>query len=452
MSADKEQEYFCEGMAEDILNALTKIEGLRVASRTSAFRFKEEARDLRSIGEALNVKAVLEGSVRTAGNRLRITAELVNVEDGQQVWSERYDREMADVFAIQDEISENIVEALRGKLVGGGEVRQVKRYTENLEAYHLYLKGQYAWNHFYMGSVAKAIQFFEQAGETDPSYVLAHASLAHAYCSLGWFGAFPPKVASAKARAAIEKALAIDDGLAEVRAAQGLIRYYFEFDWSGAEMEYKRALELNPSYVAAHAAYSQLLGTLGRFDDALAEAKRGQKLDPLSPFTNATVGINYLINGDTERATVELEKALELDAHHVQALLFLGTAHIRNSRFDDAVSVLEHSAAVGGRTSMQLGVLGWAYGEAGRQDDARRILQELQARAEQTYVSPTFFVFAYIGCNETEQAFESLEKAYQERSPVITFWPADWYDALRSDPRYEDVLGRLNLSGLTLKR
>ena len=452
LSGDKEQDYFCEGMAEEILIALTKIESLRVASRTSAFRFKEAARDLRRIGESLQVRSVLEGSVRMSGNRLRVAVQLVSVEDGYQIWSERYDGEMTDIFALQDQISSNVVDALRGKLVGASKVEPLERHTKNLEAYHLYLKGQYAWNHYYMGSMLEATKCFEHAAEADPGYVLAHASVAQAYSALGWFGAFPPKVAAGKARAAIEKAVAFEENVAEVLAARGLIRHYFDFDWAGAESDFKRALELNPSYVPAYIGYAVLLSVLGRFDESMEQAGRAQEIDPLSPFANAVAGISSLMRGDSERGAAELEQSLELEADHVQALLFLGTAHVRNSRYDDAIAVLERSASVGRRTPMQLSVLGWAYGEAGRREDARRILGDLQAKSEEGYVSPIFFVLAHIGCDELERAFEYFEKADQERSPLMTCWPVDWFDGLRPDLRYKHVLRRLNLPNVELNR
>lgn len=217
-------------------------------------------------------------------------------------------------------------------------------------------------------------------------------------------------------------------------------------------MDFKRALELNPAYVAAYLGYGHLLSTLGRFDEAIEQARRAQELDPLSPLANGVAGLSYLMHGDNEQATVALEKSLELEPDHVQSLAFLGTAYIRKSRYDDAISVIEHAASVGGRTPMQLAALGWAYGEAGRREDARRILGELQAKSEEAYVSPIFFVSAYIGCDELEQAFEYFEKAYQERSPLMTFWPVDWYDKIRSDARYKDILRRLNLPNVELNR
>jgi serine/threonine-protein kinase len=448
MSPDREQDYFCEGMAEEIINALTKLEGLRVASRTSAFQFKAKGEDIRRIGEALKVKTILEGSVRTAGKRLRVVAKLVNVEDGYPIWSERYDKEMADVFAIQDEITENIVRALQVELVSG---TKAKRQTADLEAYQLYLKGQYNWNHQYKDSVEKAIHFFQQAAEKDPSYALAHVGVSIAHSYLGWFGARPRTALESKAKGALEKALAIDDSLAEVHAAHGLVRQWFDYDWVAAEQEYKRAIEVCPAYVWAHCWYSILLAGTGRFAGAADSARHAQVLDPLAPYTHGIAGMVYVLKGDDDQAKVELGKALEIDANYVMALIFLGKTYVRQSRFDEGISLLEQAAAVGGRTSLQLGTLGWAYGEAGRRDDARRILQELQERAKQTYVCPVFLVFASMGCGKKERAFEFLEKAAQERSPGLGSLGWLEFEGLRSDPRFDDLLRRVNLTGLIQK-
>jgi serine/threonine-protein kinase len=448
ISSDKEQDYFCEGMAEEIINALAKLEGLRVASRTSAFQFKEKTEDIRRIGEALNVKTVLEGSVRTAGKKIRVTAQLINVDDGYHIWSERYDREMEDVFAIQDEISESIVGALRVKLTGGEEVGTAGRHTADLEAYQLYLKGQYNWNQHSRDSVRKAIHFFERAAERDPSYALAHAGVATAYSLLGGFGAVPPKSAGSRARAAIEKAAAIDDRLAEVHAAQGLIRHNFEYDWAGAEQAYERTLEANPAYVLAHCWYSFLLNCTGRSDEAVALAQRARALDPLSPYTNAMLGGAYVYGGQSDRAAVEAEKALELDANYVLALGFLTAALTRSARHEEAIAVAEKMVTVGGRTSLQLGQLACAYGTAGRQADARVVLEELNERAASGYVSPVHLAWAHGGCNELDAAFECLERAYEERNPGLAYAAYTPFDSLRSDPRFDDILRRLSLTHL----
>ncbi len=263
MSREREQDYFCEGMAEEIINGLHQVKGLRVASRTSAFQFKGRAKDIREIGAALNVGAVLDGSVRTAGKLLRVVVQLTNVEDGYQRWSERYDREMADIFEIQDEIAVSIVDALRGELVGGERPDRESRQTRDVEAYRLYMKGRHKWYQRDSGSPLQAVEFFDKAIERDPSYALAHAAVAESYCSLAVLG-LRPDIARSRATAAMDRALALDEDLPEVMAALGMKQHYLDWDWRGAESSYKRALELNGNYVLAYCWYGYLLSALGR--------------------------------------------------------------------------------------------------------------------------------------------------------------------------------------------
>ncbi len=264
-SPDPEQEYFCEGMAEEIINALAMIDGLRVAARSSAFQFDPKESDAREVGRKLKVKTVLEGSVRTAGKRVRVSVQLVDVDNGFQLWSERYDREMDDIFALQDEISERVVEALMVKL-GGSSKEDIKRPTASVEAYQLYLKGLHNWYKRETDSLEKAVSFFEQAAEEDPSYTLAHAGVANAYASLGFYG-LEPSLANAKADAAIQRALALDPDVAEVRAAVALKHTFLDWDWEGAEREFRVAIETNPSFILAYSWFSMALSWTERYDE-----------------------------------------------------------------------------------------------------------------------------------------------------------------------------------------
>ena len=444
MSSDKEQDYFCEGMAEEIMNALNHIEGLHVASRMSAFQFKEQALDVRGIGKALNVKTVLEGSVRTARTRLRVMAQLTNIEDGYQLWSDKYDREMEDVFAIQDEISAKIVEALRVKLVGRQTVGQANRRTTNLEAYHLFLKGRYNWYKRELDSLQKAVEFFEKAVDKDPSYALAHAGLAESYCSLGLYG-LRPNIASARATAAVERALALDDSLAEAHAALAMKRYYLDWDWDDAEREFKRALELNASYVLASCWYAYMLSAQGRHDESIAVARRAQELDPLSPFVNTVIGIVLLGGSQNDEAITELEKALEMEGDFLLALWILSGAYCRYSRHDEAVALIERAATLAERGSFVLGLLGWVYASTGRHADAEELLRELSARAEQDYVAPPYLAWILGALGRMDEAFAYLDQAYEERHPFLVFHMIPVYDHLRSDSRYHQLLRRMRL-------
>jgi len=286
LSVDKEQEYFCDGMAEEIISALTHVEGLHIVARTSAFAFKGEKLDVREIGKRLNVGTVLEGSVRKAGNRLRISAQLINVADGYHLWSEKYDRDMEDIFAIQDEISLAIVDKLKVKLLGEEKAALVKRYTDNLEAYSLYLKGRYHWSKRTPEGIKKAIQHFKQVIEKDPNYALAHAGLADCYSMLEQARVLPAKEAFPKAKAAVTKALEIDETLAEAHTSLAFVRWYYDWDWAGAEKEFLRAIELNPNYPTGHQWYAVYLAEMGRPAEAISEIKKAQELDPLLVIIN----------------------------------------------------------------------------------------------------------------------------------------------------------------------
>ena len=300
MSPDPEQEYFCEGIAEEIINALTRLENVRVASRTSAFQFKGRSQDMRKVGEGLNVKTVLEGSVRTAGKRLRVTAQLVGVADGSTLWSERYDREMEDVFAIQDDISASIVSALRGRWTAGDSPAPARRPTEDLEAWQLFLKGQHNWFKRERGSLDRAAHFFERAAERDPSFVAALAGAANAYASLNLYG-MEPGVAGAKAHAAVRRAAAIAPGDPEVCTALGIVGLCCDFDPVGSEAELRRAVALNPSHVVAQCYLGFALACSGQGDAALVAFGRAQELDPLSPYVQAATGHALQLGGGSRR-------------------------------------------------------------------------------------------------------------------------------------------------------
>ena len=356
MSPDPEQEYFCEGMAEEIINSLAGVAGLRVAARSSAFQFNSKSHDAREVGAALNVKTVLEGSVRTAGRRVRVTVQLIDVDNGFQLWSERYDREMDDIFALQDEISEQVVDALKVTL--GAEAREeLKRPKASVEAYQLYLKGLHNWYRREKDSLVKAASLFEQAAAEDPSYALAHAGVVSAYASLGLYG-FDPSEARAKAGTALDRALALEPELAEVRASVGLKNTFLEWDWENGERELASAIETNPSYVLAYCWFSFLLAWTKRSDEAVRLASRAVKLDPLSPYTNASLGLVYLAAGRHEEAVGALNEALDIDSNNLLAIWLLTAASGAMGRFEEAVSLAERAAVLTERAGFYLGWLG----------------------------------------------------------------------------------------------
>ncbi len=444
MSPGKDQDYFCEGMAEEILGALSKIRGVRVASRSSAFRFKGQAEDIRKIGEALNVGTVLEGSVRTAGDRLRITIQLVNVDDGYQIWSERYDRQMEDVFDIQDEISESIVDALRVKLIGG-EASAPARQTASLEAYHLYLKGQHNWYRREKDSLRKAARFFEDAARVDPDYVLAHTGLVISYSSLGYYG-LEQSIAHPKAKAAIERAWSIDNSAAEVHAAKGLMQLWLELNWADSEQSIKRSIELDPDYALARCWYGFLLDGTGRSAEGLAMAESALEIDPLSPYVNTCVSFSLSQKGRHEEAIRMSNKALDMEPDFLFTHWVLGSALSGSARHDEAIDIFERGVNLSGRASFYLGWLAWAYGAAGLREQAQSIILELREKSKSEHVSAMFFAWAHAGLGEVDQTFEHLDKLSMERSPQVSHFAAyPQLAPLHSDPRFKRLLGEFNI-------
>jgi len=446
MSPDPEQEYFCEGIAEDIINALTRIENVRVASRTSAFQFKGKSQDLRRVGEALRVKTVLEGSVRTAGKRLRVTAQLVGIDDGSTLWSERYDRELEDVFAIQDDISDSIVSALRLRLGVRGSTGSTRPPTQDIEAYQLFLKGQHNWYKRERGSLEKAALFFEQAAARDPSYVAALCGVATAHTSLSFYGT-EPRAAALKARSAVDRALALDPRSAEVRAALGYVSWGCDLDAARGEAELRRSLEINPSHALTHCWLGWVVSHTGQVEQAIAASRRAQELDPLSPYVQAVAGHMLLIAGRHQEAVAQLEKAAEIDGDYLLTLSGLGGARVALGRHTEGVNTLERAALMAGRTSFYLAWLGWGYGCAGRRTDAEALLHELRERTKTEYVAPPFFAAIHAGLDEPDQAFEWLERGLTERNAamVLLRWPM--WSSLRVDPRYRALEKRLGLGG-----
>jgi len=444
MSPDRDQDYFCEGMAEDILNALTKVDGLRVVARASSFRFAGKSHDVAHVGEALEVDHILEGSVRTAGNRLRVTAQLIRVDDSSHLWSQRYDRQKEDVFAIQDEISEHIVDALRVRLVGESRTEPGRRHTDDVEAYHLFLKGQHNWYRRESDSLQKAAAFFEEAARKDPAYALAHVGLANAYSSLGYYG-MEPTAALERARGAVERALALDDRLGEAHAARGLMQMWLLWDWDGAERSFKASIERSPEYVLGRCWYSFLLGSTARPAEGVRMAESALALDPLSPYVITCVGQSLFSGGENERAIEVVRGALDMEPGFLYTHWVLGGACARSGRHEEALSVLEKAVALSGRASHYLGWLAHACGAAGRHEQGLAIVEELTERAGREYVAPTFLAWAFAGLGEREKALAWVERAFEARSPPLTMHHATLLGDLRSEERFREIRRRMKL-------
>ncbi len=449
MSPDKEDEYFSDGMTEELINALSKIEGLHVAARTSSFVFKGKTEDISKIGQQLHVNTVLEGSVRKAGTKLRITAQLINVADGFHLWSETYEREIRDVFTIQDEISRTIVGALKVKFAGKQAAEFVKHSTENLEAYNLYLKGRYYWNRRTEDGFKKAIDYFNQAIEKDPAYALAHAGLADCYNLLSVYGLMPPKESVPKAKAAAQKALEIDNRLAEAHEALAHGIMLYDWNWSEVEREYKRAIELNPGYATAHQRYAIFLAALGNLNEAMLEIKRAQELDPLSLIITTDVGLMYFHNRQYDQAIEQCRKTLEIDSTFSVAHFTLGLVYGQMNRLNDAVTEFKKSITFSGGNPFMLAALGHAYAMSGKTREAQKILADLEKLSTQRYVPPYSRAAIYAGLGEKDQALQWLERGYEEKS-VWTIHIAGWrfdpiLNSLRSDPRFSALLKKIGL-------
>jgi len=447
LSADKEQEYFCDGMAEEIINALTHVEGLRVVARTSAFSFRGKEIDIREIGRKLNVETLLEGSVRKAGNRLRISAQLINVADGYHLWSEKYDRDMEDIFAIQDEISLAIVDKLKVKLLGQEKARLRKRYTDNIEAYNLYLQGRYFWSKRTEEDIKRAIQYFKQVIEKDPDYALAYAGMADSYNDLPTYSSFPPAETYPKAKEAAIKALEIDDTLAEAHSSLGVIRTESEWDWDGAEREFARALELNPASATAHHGYAYLLMLVGRFDEAIKEIKQAKELDPLSLAINRELGQIFLFARQYDQATEQSHKTIKMDPNFTYAHLLLGLAYGQKSMYEEALAELHKERDILGRWDAFVeAYIGVTYALMGKKGEAQQVLDDLMERSKQEYVPSYALALLYFALEKNDQGFLWLDKAYVERDVWLRYLKIDPdFDSVRSDPRFTALLKKMGL-------
>jgi serine/threonine-protein kinase len=447
LSLQKDQEYFCDGMAEELINALSKIEKLHVASRTSSFQFKGEGYDIEDIGRKLKVKTILEGSVRKAGNRLRITAQLVDVNDGYHLWSEKYDREMEDIFAIQDEISLAIIDKLKLKLLKEEKATLIKRYTDNLEAYDLYLKGRYFWNRRYEGGLQKGLEYFNQTIKKDPSYAPAYAGIADSLSILGLFAWLPPKEAFPKAKATALKAIEIDDMLAEAYTSLGWINMCYDWDWTAAEKALKRALEIDPNYAIGQLWYALYFSYLGRLEEATVEIIKALRLEPLSLLINVNLGFILYFKRLYDEAIEQCLKTIEMDPNYLLSYWFLGAGYSGKKMWKEVISAEEKAVALSEQSPLFIGYLGWGYAMSGQKDKARRTLNQLEKISKEKYVSNYCRAMIYLGLGEKDQMFKYLEKAYEAREPLLALSSkvTPYFDSVRSDPKFKALLKKIGL-------
>jgi len=434
------------GITEDLITALSRVEGLRVTARTSAFAFKGKSEDIRKIGAALNVATVLEGSVRKVGNRLRITAQFIDAANGFHIWSGRYDREMEDVFAIQDEISRALVEALKITLVGERKSSLVKAQTGNLDAYQLFLLGRYHWGKLTLEGFKKSIDYFGQAIGLDSSYALAYAWLAYAHFAGTITGCFRSKDALPKAKSAAEAALKIDEQLAAAHAALGAVKGSLEKDWAGYESEMKIALALNPNDAVAHELYSFYLTAAGRLSEALSEIERARQIDPLALDINWHLGTVYYNRREYERATAQFLRAIELDPSFVGAHWSLGRTHLQQGKTLEAAAEFDLAKGLSGNMPFWLARLGHAYGLIDHREKAKTILLDLQDMRVIEHVEPYWRALAHLGAGEIDTAFAWLHRAIDEGEFWIIFLNVDpAFEQVRSDGRFADLFQKMNL-------
>jgi serine/threonine protein kinase/tetratricopeptide (TPR) repeat protein len=465
MSSDPENEFFADGITDEIINALAQIKDLRVVARTSAFSFKGKHVDLRTVGGRLNVTTVLEGSVRKSGNRLRIMAQLINVADGYHLWSERYDRELKDIFEVQDEIARTIADRLKVTLVrppthavvpfvmlDEGPARTdtqkplVRAGTKNLEAYQLYLKGRFHWTKRTPDGSRKAIECFHEAIAKDPAYALAYTGLADAYNEASFLNVFPPREVMPKAKAAATKALEIDDGLAEAHVSLAYASFTYDRNWTAAERHFEQAFTVNPSYVMSHASYPLFLGSLGRFEEAVAAAKRALDLDPVSAAGSHFLAVQFYLSRRFDQAIQECHKTLEMDPDYAIAYALLGQAYAGKRLYREALPDLDKYLALSRGSASSLELLGYAHAQLGERNEALRMVEELRGLAKRSFVSSFSFALVYAGLEDRDQAFTWLEKACEERFNRLVYVKVEaFWDPLRSDPRFAELLRRIGL-------
>ena len=444
LSEAKDQEYFCDGISEEILDALAKVEGLRVVARTSSFAFKGRNVDVSEIAQKLNVGSVLEGSLRREGNRIRVAVQLVNARDGFHMWSQTFEPELQGVFVVQDEITRAVVDALKIELA----VALPAHKKPNTEGYDLYLKGRYFLNRKTQADVKRAIDYFEQTLAKDPNDAPAYAGLSDSYSSLVFpLGAVAPREVMPKAKEAALRALAIDNALGEAHASLAYITFFYDWDWAAAEREFKRALELNPNNADTHHWYSHYLMGQGRIGESLTQSKRALELSPFDILFNIHLSWHYLYARQYDQALDQIEKTIEMDKNFAQAYPWLGLILEQKGRFAEAIAAFQKAIKLfPGGSSIAEAELAHTYAVSGKREEAQKIIGELQELAKSKYVSSFQIAAIYAGLGEKDQAFAWLEKAYAERSDGLVNLKAEQrFDSVRSDPRFTDLARRVGL-------
>jgi serine/threonine-protein kinase len=446
LSRDPENDYLSDGITGSLINIMATVPKLRVMAQSTVFRFKGREVDPQAVGRDLNVRAVLAGRVMQSGGALRIGAELVDVATGSRLWGAQYDRKPGDIFMIQDEISNEISGKLRLQLTGAEKKRFTRHHTEDHEAYQIYLKGRHHWNRWTEEGFYKAIEYFQKAVEKDPGYALAYAGIADSYVLLGWNSYLPPKEVFPKGKAAALTAVQLDPDLGEAHTPLAAVLWLYDWQWHEAEKEFKRSLQLNPTYPTANHWCAEYVMTMGRQVEAIAQMKKSQELDPLSLIINDAIGwANYMARRYDE-ALEQLLQTVELDPNYPVTYWILGAHYRTTGRYELAITEGEKAVKFSGGSPLMRSALAHSYGKAGKANEARQILDELTELARCKYVAPHFFAGIHIGLGENDRALEYLEKSYEEHSHWLIYLHIDpSMDDLRNDPRFRDLLKRVGL-------
>ena len=446
-SPDADTEYFTDGMTDELIDALTKVDGLHVASRTSVFALKGRQTDVRTLGALLGVAVVLEGTVRKSGVRLRIAARLTDVRDGRHLWSQRFDRDVADVFAVQDEIAGTIVATLRATLLGDIGDPTPRRYTADLAAYNLYLKGRYSWNKRTSEAIAEGVRYFEEAIARDEGYALAYTGLADCFALQLDYRGVPVAEGMRRAKEFALRALALDETLAEAHTSLGWVLFIYDWDWEAASREFRRALELNPRYATARQWFSWSLMAQGRVEEAVAEGRIAAELDPASVSIRRSLGWLLYYARQYEAAAEQLRRAVELNPTAEETHRVLGLVRLQQGKLDEAEVAFREAIALSTELAYARAGLAYACARTGRTAEARAILDRLYAEAKERYVSPVAFVTVHLGLGDTDQAFAWLERAREERRGWLCYLRAEpLLDEVRGDPRFGKLLQVMRLT------
>lgn len=445
-TADPSTEYLSDGISESLINSLSQLPKLRVPARTTVFRYKGQAVDPNKVGRELRVRAVLTGRVVQQRDTLSIQVELVNAADGAQLWGDKYTRKLADIFAVQDEVANQILEKLRLKLTGEEQELVTKRYTENAEAYQLYLKGRFYWNKYTEAGFRKAIEYFDQAVEKDPNYALAYVGLADCYIGLGT-DFLSPREAIPKARAYVVKALELNETLAEAHASLGIVKLLYDWDWPAAEKELRHNLGLSPRSVETFSCSLHYADAMGRNDEAIAEIKRALELDPLSLPANLELGCASYYGRQYDQAIKQFRETLTMDSNSPLSYLGIGRAYGQKKMYQEAIAELSKGKTISGDWPPIVAELAYAYGASGKKAEARRLLQELREQTSRRYVDPYLMAMVFVGLSDKEQAFAWLDKAYDERSGWLPWLKVEpKWDILRTDARFTVLLRRIGFA------